>query len=60
MVKLVKVKTKKGEGVELAKIFGVSPTWVSKALSGKINSDTAQKIRVAAVNRGNDGIYKEQ
>lgn len=58
MTKLVKVKTKKGEGVALAKMFGVSQTWVSKALSGKINGDTAQKIRVAAVNRGNDGIYK--
>lgn len=58
MANLVKVKTRKGEGVALAKMFGVSQTWVSKALSGRINSDTAKKIRVAAVNRGNDGIYK--
>ena len=58
MANLVKVKIKKGEGVELAKMFGVSTAWVCKALSGKSNSETAQKIRVAAVNRGNDGIYK--
>lgn len=58
MANLVKVKIKKGEGVELSKIFGVSQKWISMALSGKSNSETAKKIRVAAVNRGNDGIYK--
>lgn len=58
-MELIKVKIRKGEGVALAKIFNVSPDWVCKALCGKTNSETAKKIRKAAVNRGNDGIYKQ-
>lgn len=58
-MELIKVKVKKGEGVELAKLFGVTTKWISMALCGKSNSETAKKIRKAAVNRGNDGIYKQ-
>lgn len=44
-----KVWTKKGTGLLLAKRFSVSPAWVSKALNGEVNSQTAHNIRAVAV-----------
>lgn len=44
-----KVWTKKGTGLLLAKRFSVSPAWVSKALNGEVNSQTARNIRAVAV-----------
>lgn len=45
----IKVWTKKGTGLLLAKRFNVSPVFVSNALNGKANSQTARNIRAVAV-----------
>lgn len=44
-----KVWTKKGTGLMLARRFKVSPVWVSNALNGKADSQTARNIRAVAV-----------
>lgn len=55
---IIKVKVKHGTGKQIAKIFGVSQKWVSIACTGQSNSETAKKIRKAAVNAGGDPIYE--
>ncbi len=44
-----RVWTKKGTGLLLAKRFNVSPRWVTKALNGGSDSQTARNIRAMAV-----------
>lgn len=44
-----KVWTKKGTGLMLAQRFSVSPRFVSMALMGQCNSQTARNIRAIAV-----------
>jgi hypothetical protein len=44
-----KVWTKKGTGLMLARRFQVSPRWVTKALNGGSDSQTARNIRAVAV-----------
>ena len=44
-----RVWTKKGTGLLLAKRFNVSPRWVTKALNGGSDSQTARTIRAVAV-----------
>ena len=44
-----RVWTKKGTGLLLAKRFNVSPRWVTKALNGGSDSQTARNIRAVAV-----------
>lgn len=41
--------TKKGTGKEIARLLGVSEQTVSKAIRGKIDTETARKIRMMAV-----------
>jgi hypothetical protein len=60
MATLIKVKGKKGDGLKLAKQFGCSPVWVSKAMNGSVHTEKAKKIRQAAVNMGGDPIYKQE
>lgn len=59
MATLIKVKGKKGDGLKLAKQFGCSPVWVSKAMNGTVHTKMAKKIRQAAVNMGGDPIYQQ-
>ena len=58
IMKLVKVKTKQGDGLKLAKQFNCSANWVSRSVNGKVHTEKAKKIRQAAVNMGGDPIYK--
>lgn len=44
-----KVWTPKGTGLMLARRFSVSPNWVSKALLGQSDSQTARNIRAIAI-----------
>ena len=54
-----RVWTKNGTGLLLAKRFKVSPRWVSKALNGQTNSQTARNIRAVAVREyGGFPIYE--
>ena len=41
--------TKKGTGKEIARLLGVSEHTVSDAIRGKIDTDTARKIRTMAI-----------
>ena len=56
MKQVKKVKLTSG-GAKLSKAFGVSLVTVSKALNGHVNTELAQKIRMAAINMGGDPIY---
>lgn len=54
-----RVWTRKGTGLMLAKRFGVTPDWVSKALLGQSDSETSRKIRAIAVKEyGGIPIYE--
>lgn len=55
---MVKVIVDHGEKKELIKIFKVSHVTVREALSGKLNTPLAIKIRKAAVERGGVEISK--
>lgn len=55
--KIVRVKVRQGDGLKIAKLFGVTPQFVSNCMTGRKNSKLAQKIRMCAVNRGGDPIY---
>ena len=52
-----KVSLKYGTRYKLAKLFKVSVTTVSLAVTGQTDSDLARKIRIAAVEMGGDPIY---
>lgn len=56
---LIKVKARHGDGKEIAKIFGVTPEYVSYCFNGKRNTELAKKIRQTAVVRGGDPIYSQ-
>lgn len=47
-----KIFIQRGEGMALARIFGVTKGYVSNALSFKENGDRAKRIRKAAIERG--------
>lgn len=55
--KIKKVNLKYGTRGKLAKKFNVCNTTVSLAVNGTLNSETAQKIRIAAVEMGGDPVY---
>ncbi len=55
---LVRVKTRRGDGIRLAKLFGVTTVFVSQSVNGSKNSELAKKIREMAVKIGGDGIYQ--
>ncbi len=44
--------TKHGEKQKIAKLMGISHITVKDALSGKVKSDLAQRIRKLAIERG--------
>lgn len=56
---LIRVKAKHGDGKKIAKIFNVTPGYVSYCFNGKKNTELAKKIRQTAVNRGGDPIYSQ-
>lgn len=49
MNKKSRIWTPQGTGRMIAKRFGVTPIWVSKALNGNSNSDMARNIRAVAL-----------
>ena len=55
---IIRVKTKRGTGKELAKIFNVTTVYVSMCTNGKSNTKLARKIRKSAVEMGGDAIYE--
>jgi len=57
MEQVKKVKLTSGSA-KLSKAFGVSLVTVGKALNGHVNTELAQKIRMAAINLGGDPIYE--
>ena len=56
--KIAKVKMKQGTRGEIAEVFNITPEYVSMICSGKINNETAYKVRVVAVRMGGDAIYE--
>lgn len=52
-----KVSLKYGTRYKLAKLFKVSVTTITLAVTGRTNSDLARKIRIAAVEMGGYPIY---
>ena len=56
--KIVRVKTKRGMGKELSKLFDVTQEYVSRCMSGDSNTELANKIRKVAVGLGGDPIYE--
>ena len=55
--KIIKVKTRKGDGKKIAKLYNVTPEFVSVCVNGKSNTSLAKKIRTVAVEMGGDPIY---
>lgn len=53
-----RILTDRGEGNNLAKLFGCSPIMISNALTFKTNSILARRIRKAAIERGGIDIQE--
>jgi DNA-binding XRE family transcriptional regulator len=51
-----KVSLKYGTREKLAKLFNINKTTVTFAVTGRLNSELAKKIRVSAVEMGGDPI----
>lgn len=59
MRKIKKVKIKQGSGKIIAKLFKVTPEFVSYCCNGKKNTPLAERIKMTAINMGGDAIYVE-
>ena len=57
MKQVKKVNPKYGTCKKLKEVFEVSAVTISKALNGRSDSNTAKKIRQAAIEMGGDPIY---
>ena len=56
---IVRVRTRRGMGKELSKLFSVTQEFVSRCMSGESNTELAKKIRKAAVRLGGDPIFSD-